>query len=311
MKLLSISNFLTLTFTIYNIKTQVLYPTENFIKDSVYSQIWAIEEGLTATLERLKEKENEFQEKEDTCIIKEKETEINTLKEENVKLKEVNDNSYEYFLNEICNRQPQLALAHRYECQLYYNCSARTSLGAWEPLSHLFECTYPYVFSVTTHQCKNYTEVDCGNRSLPVWECQYRRNKCKYGGRCVPCEHLYPPCIGKADGLWPWVAKYPSPYYTICKDERSISTGNCETDSEWNSEAFPYNGTCTSRFNIPTSYGGLLPSCAGKSDGSYKFSERCDAYYACNNGVARAVKCSSGFNFDANSGSCQYMANCT
>lgn len=37
---------------------------------------------------------------------------------------------------------------------------------------YLHECPYPFLFSEETLQCENYTEVVCGTRYEPKWECK-------------------------------------------------------------------------------------------------------------------------------------------
>lgn len=53
---------------------------------------------------------------------------------------------------------------------------------------------------------------------------------------------------------------------------------------------------------------GRLPSCKGTHDGSYQYPQeehRCDAYFTCQNGNAKGIKCPGTQLFDVNTGSCQ------
>lgn len=64
---------------------------------------------------------------------------------------------------------------------------------------------------------------------------------------------------------------------------------------------YPFNGKCTQRYAILTSYYGIgrLPDCSRKVDGHYEYPSRpCDAYYKCEGGVASAVKCPPNTSFN-------------
>lgn len=43
--------------------------------------------------------------------------------------------------------------------------------GFWRS-KYKHECHYPYLFSEETLQCENYTDVKCGKRYEPTWECK-------------------------------------------------------------------------------------------------------------------------------------------
>lgn len=104
-----------------------------------------------------------------------------------------------------------------------------------------------------------------------------------------------------------------SPWYILCKDNRTIEEGYCPTDNEWRAQQFPYNGQCVHLFAIPNEYNsvGLLPSCNGKPDGNYQYPERpCDAYYKCEDGMAYAVKCPGSTVFDSSNRTCKIGGIC-
>lgn len=69
---------------------------------------------------------------------------------------------------EICKLYPELILPHPLKCQQYFNCSMledrQLNNGFCHPVLHLTECIYPYLFSIDTLQCENFTEVKCGSR---------------------------------------------------------------------------------------------------------------------------------------------------
>ncbi|XP_062572828.1 uncharacterized protein LOC134234803 [Saccostrea cucullata] len=176
-------------------------------------------------------------------------------------------------IDEICRIHRDLVVPHPTICRLYYNCSG----------SILSECRYPFLFSKESRECKNYTEVDCGNRTVSTWECQYGAFSCRR--HCIPCYILYPSCVGKKDGYWPNIEGSTTPYYIECLNERRIATQQCQKDSLWDSASYFYNGTCRPTYAVPESEGGLLPSCYNTPNGNYRYPEgRCDAYYRCEGG---------------------------
>ena len=94
-------------------------------------------------------------------------------------------------IDTICSKHPELIMKTSNDCHTYYNCSGEdTTLSAWTrltkwiyiynfwPSKYKHECHYPFVFSTKTLQCENYTDVDCGSRFLPTWECKYSHRHC-------------------------------------------------------------------------------------------------------------------------------------
>lgn len=111
-----------------------------------------------------------------------------------------------------------------------------------------------------------------------------------------PCDLLnVPNCLYLPNGVHPHPHLSYVPFAFIrCYANRLVEEGNCTVDSVWGTQTYPYNGTCTQRFAIPSSEApyGLLPNCSAKPDGNYQFRTRpCDAYYKCEGGRATAVKC--------------------
>lgn len=119
------------------------------------------------------------------------------------------------------------------------------------------------------------------------------------GGRCSFFN--IPDCLRLPNGVHPH-PRTSVPYAIIrCYGNRLVEIGFCTIDSVWGTQTYPYNGTCTQRFAIPSSEAsyGHLPSCSSKSDGNYQFRTRpCDAYYRCEGGMATAVKCPEHTFFD-------------
>lgn len=76
-------------------------------------------------------------------------------------------------IDEICTRHPDLIVGSVKDCHRYYNCSGEdTELGKFWSSKHKHECYYPFLFSEETMQCENYTNVKCGPRFKPTWECK-------------------------------------------------------------------------------------------------------------------------------------------
>ncbi|KAK3101438.1 hypothetical protein FSP39_003609 [Pinctada imbricata] len=211
---------------------------------------------------------------------------------------------------EQCEKDATLVTSHPEECQLYYDCDRKYAAIPSFFEQYLQECPYPQLFSEVTRKCENFTKVDCGTRKEHKSACDYRKFMCD-GPNCIPCEVEHPSCEGKKDGLHPHGWKKNSPYFMICKGERFISSGQCETEVELHEFKFPQNGTCVSRYEVPKEMGGLLPDCEGKMEGSYKDEQgRCDRYFACNGGKPSVMKCPEGSSFDLEARECVEGGKC-
>lgn len=195
-------------------------------------------------------------------------------------------------------------------CQLYCN----PNFKMWNGFpNNLAECPYPEQFSDVTHRCENFTKVTCGSRPQVKDYCKYwvQLFMNRHMGNC---QAYHFSCAGLPDGFNEHPVKRPGPYYIICLQERVIAEGTCPRDNEWQAQMFPYNGKCTHRYAIPTSWFniGLLPDCVGKADGHYQYPTRpCDAYYKCEGGIASAVKCPPNTNFDTTSRVCSAGTSCS
>lgn len=220
---------------------------------------------------------------------------------------------------EICKIHPTLILTNPYKCQQYYNCSmledsVLTSKFCF-PRWHLTECIYPDLFSAETLKCENFTTVTCGSRQEHKWLCDYTRSRVTCGPHRGPtCADYNPKCIGDPDGIQEDNFR-GHPFYKICFKDRVIELGKCPYNDSWKTQSFLYNGQCIPAYEIPENEHqyGRLPSCVGKSDGSYQYADaghKCDAYFTCNNGTARGIKCPGVQLFDIDVGSCREGANC-
>lgn len=130
------------------------------------------------------------------------------------------------------------------------------------------------------------------------------------------CLDANPSCTGYPDGIYDNIlmrGRGPFGFYKKCYKERVIDTGVCPNTEKWQSRAYPYKGHCVSAFEIPMYFHkfGFLPSCFGKSDGSYQYPNRpCDAYYTCTNGTAKGIKCPGSQLFNVVTGTCMEGAHC-
>ncbi|XP_062619144.1 uncharacterized protein LOC134280715 [Saccostrea cucullata] len=179
-----------------------------------------------------------------------------------------------------------------------------TMLKIIRVLFEMKECPYPNFFSEETQQCIN-KYISCGKSNEGSDECAYfETNRSPH----YFDNSIYPSGINKSDGLHEHSIRNLSPYYMICEKQHNVCEGYCPYDSFWKTVTFPFNGKCTSPFEIPKlEYPhGELPSCEGQSDGNYQFTNRqCDAYYKCENGTATGIKCPENTVYDQNSGMCK------
>lgn len=137
--------------------------------------------------------------------------------------------------------------------------------------------------------------------------------QCKFS-HCIPCEHRYPRCEDKKDGIVA-TRDYLSSSYMICKGGRRIGYGTCPLqDSLWGGSTYVYKGKCSHLYEIPTDFNqnGRLSSCKGMLNGNYQFPDRpCDAYYRCVDGIASPLLCPFGTVFDFEIKNCSKGGNCT
>lgn len=61
----------------------------------------------------------------------------------------------------------------------------------------------------------------------------------------IPCQDRFPKCEGYEDGLWSTFERRIGPsWYKICKNNRTITIGQCPFDEVLNTQTFIVNGTC-------------------------------------------------------------------
>lgn len=147
---------------------------------------------------------------------------------------------------EICLQHTELVIGSSTDCHRYYNCSEQSSFvhKKW-PTPYLHECVYPFMFSEETLKCENYSEVFCGKRFEATWECRYFFHQYESPISILPCQDRFPKCEGYEDGLWSTFERRIGPsWYKICKNNRTISIGQCPFDEVLNTQTFIVNGTC-------------------------------------------------------------------
>ncbi|XP_048257660.1 uncharacterized protein LOC124146557 [Haliotis rufescens] len=130
----------------------------------------------------------------------------------------------------MCNPPSDTPIPHPTQCAQYYNCSAPDNYlyGRYTMTKKLFECPYPQLFNPDTDRCEHYSMVQCGNRTEPLWRCEYDRSKCFARGCGIPCQAFNPNCRNLPDGPNADRNKIGSPSYIVCLNQRLIYTGICQ-----------------------------------------------------------------------------------
>ncbi|XP_021365437.1 uncharacterized protein LOC110458159 [Mizuhopecten yessoensis] len=143
----------------------------------------------------------------------------------------------------LCAANPSLMIPHPTECQLYYNCSHTYNTVPRYFEQHMQECPYPQLFSTHTHSCQAFENVTCGARTEHKSACKYISNKCPVA-HCYPCDLTLPSCEGLDDGIHAHATKVGSPYFMVCKSERTVETGTCPVDEKTGQPTFVKDGQC-------------------------------------------------------------------
>ncbi|XP_041379702.1 uncharacterized protein LOC121392632 [Gigantopelta aegis] len=127
----------------------------------------------------------------------------------------------------VCTSDSPDFIAHPTRCELYYDCANSkphgTSMASWETYEAVCSSYKDQLFNNDTKRCEHYSMVECGNRFEPIYRCDYRLE----GYPRIPCNVYNPSCKGRPDGLNPWVPRYESPYFVVCKSNRTVYQGMC------------------------------------------------------------------------------------
>lgn len=194
-------------------------------------------------------------------------------------------------VEERCIADPTAVFPNPTECHQFFNCSRNWTDYRYFP-KYKDECIYPKLFNAEKLICEDYDLVKCGQRTERTYGCDYDRNKCG-GAHCMPCSFRFANCSGKADGIYPDEMRPWTPYYVICKDERSGLSGTCERDSSLGvAQLFsPDLGRCVSLYEIPRENGGYYLNCTGRADGAHPDdgTNRPNLYYVCQNGQRTSI----------------------
>ena len=124
----------------------------------------------------------------------------------------------------------------------------------------------------------------------------------------IPCQVSYPSCVGLPDGPNAYSGRERSPYYIICRDERSVNgTLFCPQDAIFPTSVLFHAGTCKPIHDIPREDGGRAPDCSTAEDGKYRNEDlQCDVYYTClDHAFLGHAKCADGLSFNRVPQSCR------
>ncbi|XP_070178403.1 uncharacterized protein [Littorina saxatilis] len=203
----------------------------------------------------------------------------------------------------------QTYLPHPGRCHWFYNCSApvtnegraKSDRDGWDGLTE--ECPYPQLFSLATHTCVHYADVDCGKRGLFLDPCEYRQLHCQTAHR-QSYSLRHGSCVGLSDGLQPHPGREWTPRYLLCKDQRALQQLECPQDKPIFS---PDTMRCESWMDIPKAHGGMQPSCQGRHDGRYPDETgRCGVFYECADDVIQGrFECPTGTVFHPERQTCR------
>ncbi|KAK7102889.1 hypothetical protein V1264_021047 [Littorina saxatilis] len=206
-------------------------------------------------------------------------------------------------VEERCQMDRTAVFPHPGQCQLFYNCS-NDAQPDWPSFfdRYLDECEYPLLFNAVTSRCEDFHDVTCGDRVEHVNRCSYLRSKC-VTSHCVPCWVRFATCSDLPDGMNVFVGREWTPYYAICKDNRSLGFDVCPFNDTLKIPEFfsPDQGECVSLYEVPREHSGYQLDCSTRDDGLYldDVTSRPDLYYRCHGGHLTEINvCPSGERFD-------------
>ncbi|XP_071175832.1 uncharacterized protein [Mytilus edulis] len=141
---------------------------------------------------------------------------------------------------DYCTAHPSAVLPDPDNCAHYFNCSdptmATINRGAGQtPGNYRKECHYPDLFDDSIKQCNNFEMVNCSKKPEPQAPCDYQQNLCQAINKtCEPCTKRLPSCVGKSDGLNPFLAKMWQADYVRCYINRTMAVTKCLTGEYFN-----------------------------------------------------------------------------
>ena len=120
----------------------------------------------------------------------------------------------------------------------------------------------------------------------------YRSNMCPRS-HCIPCSQIFPSCEGMRDGPNMFVSRQWSPYYAICRSERTVATRTCPRDDVFQVPQYfhPEKNECVNIFRIPKERGGGMPSCEKRFNGAHPIDgARPGTAYICQGGQLLSIR---------------------
>lgn len=130
------------------------------------------------------------------------------------------------YVSEYCRYHPTSIVADPSNCAMYVNCSSETTRFG----DHTLECLYPKLYDIPSASCKNFDEVQCNGRKIPLEPCDYQQNICLEGDTfCKPCPERFPSCIGLPNGINPNPNSPWSSEYIRCFHNRTVAVEKCSS----------------------------------------------------------------------------------
>nr|XP_022322146.1 uncharacterized protein LOC111123822 isoform X3 [Crassostrea virginica] len=173
------------------------------------------------------------------------------------------------YVSKYCRYHPTSIVADPSNCAMYVNCSSETTRFG----DHTLECLYPKLYDIPSASCKNFDEVQCNGRKLPLEPCDYQQNICLEGDTfCKPCPERFPSCIGLPNGINPNPNSPWSSEYIRCFHNRTVAVEKCSSG---------YFNSRTRQCEIVVHPVDVPEYCKTHMDAVLPSSTNCAKYYDC------------------------------
>ncbi|PVD19358.1 hypothetical protein C0Q70_19846 [Pomacea canaliculata] len=194
-----------------------------------------------------------------------------------------------------CRANPGTLVAYPSNCNWYYNCTVAALVHLDGHVAALEEeCRYPQLFDTVTSRCREFINVQCGDRFEPVDPCEYHKLQCR-SANCIPCQNRFGTCRGRENGIYPFHTERWTPTFVTCYQQRNIAQDDCQPPTPIFS---PEVLDCVSLFDVPKTRGGLRPECG--------------IFFECRGGNFTGYdECPSGTSFDPLTLRCQLLDRAT
>ncbi|XP_052252891.1 uncharacterized protein LOC127859481 isoform X4 [Dreissena polymorpha] len=122
-----------------------------------------------------------------------------------------------------CRVHPTAKIPEPHNCAKYYDCTKKGRTLQ----DFTSECQYPDLFSMTTNQCENFSQVACTPRTEPQAPCEYDQNHCPPTNTTCSCPDNHADCRGQLDGTQSWPGKLWGPDFVDCLTNRTMKQQRC------------------------------------------------------------------------------------